>query len=343
MKILRCDSSHDTEWNDFVQRSSGASFYHRAEWRRINEDCFGHQTAYLAAIEGDRFVGILPLVRLKSVIFGTIGSSLPFVNYGGPAADSPEIETALIKAAASIGDEWRVDYVELRCRHKLMVDYPSAEHKVSLTVDLGPDPDALFNAFAGDHRREIRRGLKNGYVVRFGGAELVDDFHALMSQTWRDMGTPIFAKDYVRAIATAFPHAIRICVIYDESGRPAATAFDGLQQQTVEGMWLGIGGEHRKRGVGYVLYWELIKHACQHGYARHHLGRSSVNSGAEQFKKKWNARSTQLYWYYVLRTRRDIPQMNVNNPKYQLVIAAWRRLPVGLTKRLGPMISRSIP
>jgi hypothetical protein len=74
-----------------------------------------------------------------------------------------------------------------------------------------------------------------------------------------------------------------------------------------------------------------------------HLGRSTADSGAEQFKRKWNAHPTQLYWHYVLRTRQDIPQLNVKNPTFKMAIAAWRKLPVGLTRRLGPFIARAIP
>lgn len=343
MNIVRYTAAQDPKWNAYVQASPRASFYHRAEWRRINEQCFGHRTCYLAAEDAGEIVGVFPFVQLKSLLFGNIACSLPFVNYGGPCGESTEVEQALLEAAAVVADEWRVDYVEIRSRHHLGDQFPLASHKVSMTVDLGPDPEALFNAFDRDHRREIRRGQKNGFVSRFGGAELIDDFYLVMSESWRDMGTPIFAKSYIQAICAAFPGSIRICVVYDAAGTPAATAFDGLHGTIVEGMWLGIRGEHKRQGVGYFLYWELIKHACEAGYVCHHLGRSSVNSGAEQFKKKWNARSQQLYWHYLLRTSKEIPQLNVDNSKYQLAIAAWRKLPIGVTQRLGPMISRSIP
>jgi lipid II:glycine glycyltransferase (peptidoglycan interpeptide bridge formation enzyme) len=111
----------------------------------------------------------------------------------------------------------------------------------------------------------------------------------------------------------------------------------------VEGMWLGMRAEFRKQMVGYVLYWELIKDACQRGYTRFHLGRSTAQSGGEQFKKKWNADAVQLYWQYILRTRDEIPALNVSNPRYQLAIKTWQKLPVPVTQVLGPFIARSIP
>jgi hypothetical protein len=92
-----------------------------------------------------------------------------------------------------------------------------------------------------------------------------------------------------------------------------------------------------------VLYWEIIKEAARHGCQRFHLGRSTIHSGGESFKLKWNAQITPLYWQYVLRSRRDIPQFNVTNPRYRLAISVWRHLPVSLTTVVGPSLARSIP
>src|SRR6185295_13216297 len=117
MQIIRCNESWDAAWNAFVQTSPQASFYHRAEWRTVTEQSFGHRTAYLAAAEGSQIHGVFPIVRLKSALFGTIGCSMPFVNYGGPAADTPEIERLLLEAAGGVADEWGVDYLEIRSRH----------------------------------------------------------------------------------------------------------------------------------------------------------------------------------------------------------------------------------
>ena len=77
----------------------------------------------------------------------------------------------------------------------------------------------------------------------------------------------------------------------------------------VEGMWLGTrAASSGSKCAGYVLYWELIKNACERGCKRFHLGRSTAQSGGEMFKKKWNAEPVQLYWHYLLRTRKDDPR-----------------------------------
>ena len=117
----------------------------------------------------------------------------------------------------------------------------------------------------------------------------------------------------------------------------------GLHNGIVEGMWLGTRARYRRDYVGYVLYWELIKQACERGHTRFHLGRSTKDSGGETFKRKWNAELEQLYWHYLLRGRASMPSLNPDNPKYRLAIGAWQKLPVAVTQVVGPVIARSIP
>ena len=342
MRIFECDDSQRELWNQFVCECQEGSFYHRYEWRDINAACFGHRSVYLAAEDNGRLVGVFPLVQLKSRLFGNIACSMPFVNYGGPCADNDEVRAALLDEAGLVIARWNVRYLEMRNRRDLGAAYPSSEHKVSMTVELDPDPEKLWNAFKTGHRQDIRKGIKNGFVAKFGGLDLLDDFYTLLSESWRDLGTPIYAKSYFEKILRVFGADARICVVYKES-EPVAAAFDGLHGRTVEGMWLAQRMAFRNQNVGYVLYWELIKDACEAKFEHFHLGRSTAQSGGETFKKKWNAQARQLYWQYMLRQVDTVPALNPNNPKYKFAIEAWRRLPIGVTQMVGPSIARSIP
>lgn len=341
LRVLSCDESHQAEWNEFVETTCSASVYHRFEWRDINRRAFGHASAYLAAFEGDHIRGIFPLVQVRSRLFGNLACSLPFVNYGGPCAHSPEVEAALVDAAKAVCDRWGVDYLEIRSRHCL-VDLPTSEHKLSMTVDLDPDPDVLWKGFATAHRKDIRQGYKRGMTARIGGPELLPDFYRVLSESWRDLGTPIYSRSYLDLVARTFEEVTRVCVVYAGT-EPAAASLHMVHGEVAEGLWLGSRAQFRDQHAGYVLYWEIIRDACEHGLKRFHLGRSTVQSGGEVFKKKWRAYPTQLYWQYVLRTRSDIPQLNVSNPKYRLAITTWRHLPLAVTQLVGPLIARSIP
>ena len=205
MEIVQCDDSHAQAWNAYVERrrrglrsitaSSGATSTRPASATR---------SAYLAALDDGRIVGVFPIVRVKSQLFGNIACSLPFVNYGGPCGDTDAIEQALVDAATPVADAWGVDYLEIRTRRQLE-SLPTSEHKVSMTLDLNPDPEVLFKAFTSAHRQDIRGGYKKGLTAKIGGRELLDDFYAVLSESWRDMGTPIYSRRYLETVAATFP------------------------------------------------------------------------------------------------------------------------------------------
>jgi hypothetical protein len=87
----------------------------------------------------------------------------------------------------------------------------------------------------------------------------------------------------------------------------------------------------------------MIRYYCLNGMSQFHLGRSTAESGSEQFKKKWNASTKQLYWYFDVPNGRTRPELNVDNPKFRLAISIWRQLPLIVTRWLGPKLARAIP
>lgn len=343
MKIIYCKEEDATDWDAFLSSQETASFYHLFAWKKINESSFGHTTYYLAATEGGKFCGVLPLVYINSLLFGKILCSMPFVNLGGVCVSDPRAESMLLAEAKSIVAKEGIGYLEFRNMNKLAESLPTSEHKISMILDLDSDPDVIWAGLKPKQRQEVRRATnKNNLHVVFGGVEMLDLFFFIIAASWRSLGTPIYKKEYFRTILQNFPNNTRIFVV-KHGNIPIAAAFNGYYQGTVEGMWLGLLPQYRQMNPNSVLYWEMIKHACENNFKKFHLGRSSVDSGGEFYKRKWNAKPKQLYWQYHLGSLGEIPQLNVNNPKYSLAIKVWRKLPLRLTYWLGPVIARNIP
>lgn len=330
------------EWNSFVLAHSSGSFYHRFEWLLVNERCFGHRSVYLVSRRAGGISGILPMTLVSSRLFGRILCSVPFLNYGGPCALDADSEHALLEAARARASSLGVKYLELRCARAIETEMVVSTRKVSMTIALQPDPEAVWNGFSSKHRTAIRRSAKNGLEVESGGPELLSTFYSVMERSWRALGTPLYGIEYFREIMSCFPDATRIFVCR-RGEDPIAVAFNGYGNGTVEGMWAGGTSESRSLQANYTLYWEMMKDACLRGFSRYHLGRSTSDSGAEDFKKKWNAESSQLYWYFWRPAGGDPPALNVDNPKFRLAINAWRHLPLWATRMAGPLIARAIP
>ena len=187
--------SDERGWGRFVDTHPDATIYHGIRWRKLIRDVFGHTTYWLAArsSEGDT-VGALPLVRLKSLLFGDYMVSLPFVNYGGALAHHPEVETVLMQEAVSLAREAGCSHVEFRDVHPRNGHWSSRTDKVVMELALTQDPDELFRSLGSKLRAQVRRSLREGATVHHGGRELLDDFYTVFSRNMRDLGTPVYSK-----------------------------------------------------------------------------------------------------------------------------------------------------
>ena len=346
ISIKPIDSSQGNQWNQFLESDSNASFYHLYEWSQINESCLGNKSYFLAAMDADNtVVGAFPLVHVNSLLFGNILCSMPFVNFGGPCGASVEIQDRLLQESIALSRTLSADYLEIRSTRELDTRQDplhTSLHKVSMSLQLESNPDVVWNGFSSKHRTNIRRAYKNNLTVKHGHLDLLDDFYRVLAGSWKNHGTPIYRKQYFETILTKFGDKTRIFVCYMGS-EPIAAAFNGYYKEVVEGMWAGALPQYRKAQPNYALYWDMIKDACEKGYHVYHLGRSSAESNSEQFKKKWNANALQLYWQYALNKRNDMPQLNVNNPKFDMAIKLWRKLPLSVTTTFGPLLANKIP
>lgn len=60
----------EAAWDAFVLAHPEGTFFHRAAWRRVIARAFGHATHYVAAERDGAIVGVLPLARVRTMLFG---------------------------------------------------------------------------------------------------------------------------------------------------------------------------------------------------------------------------------------------------------------------------------
>ena len=130
------DDSAAAAWDAYVAGEPGASVYHGYAWRRLVHSVFGHQTLYFAARDRANVVGVLPLVRLKSRLFGDFLVSVPYFNYGGVIAKSPQICDELLRHAEQAAQLMGVSHIELRHREAGQHTWPARTDKVSMLLKL---------------------------------------------------------------------------------------------------------------------------------------------------------------------------------------------------------------
>src|SRR5262245_4100861 len=127
--------SEGRRWNAYVARYP-AALYHHFAWKELIETVFGHRCHYRAALDGDTIRGVLPLVEMKSLLFGHFLVSIPFFNHGGILADDEPAEAALAADAVQLAERLRARHVELRQVSPLRIPWMARQHKVAMIVRL---------------------------------------------------------------------------------------------------------------------------------------------------------------------------------------------------------------
>jgi hypothetical protein len=157
-----------SEWNAYVSKQPAATIHHRAEWRELMQKTYGHESFYFLARDNHgRIVGILPLVRLKSRLFGDFLVSMPYFQRGGAVADHPGIEEKLMQAANDRAAILGVDHIEYRDdipREAL----PARTEKVNMLLPLPESPEALWAGFTAKLRAQIRRPQRENPQMLLG-------------------------------------------------------------------------------------------------------------------------------------------------------------------------------
>ncbi|MEJ2483015.1 MAG: FemAB family PEP-CTERM system-associated protein [Gemmatimonadota bacterium] len=327
-------------WDEFVRSRPEHTHFHSYGWRDVMEDAFGHGTTYLGAYDGDRLAGVLPLVRVKSLLFGDYLVSMPFLNYGGPLGDEVAVR-ALTAEAVAVADREGVKLLELRSRTELPIDLPASHRKVTVLLDLEPgDSEHTFSSLKGKVRSQVRRPMKEGIEVRFGPDQL-DAFYRVFAENMRDLGTPVLGRPVFEAIRNVFGDSAWFGAAWlDDAPVAAGCGFQWADE--FEMTWASSLRAHSRVAPNMLLYWRFIERAAEQRLRTFNFGRCTPGGGTHRFKLQWGGRDEPLWWYH---RPSDGGETTPNPDEGALALGpkVWRKLPLVVANAIGPGIVRNIP
>ena len=327
-------------WADFVERCAEATFFHRVEWHDLIEDVFRHRTHYLVAERSGALVGVLPLARVKSLLFGDALVSLPFAVYGGAAVVEESARSALHRAASDLARDLGVQHLELRDRARTEPEWPQQELYVTFRKALLPEVEANLLAIPRKQRAMVRKGIERGLVSEIDGR--VDRFFELYADNQHRHGTPPYPRRYFEALRRAFGKDCEVLTVVDGAGAPVSSVLSFYFRDEVLPYYAGDHERARSLAANDFKYWELMRRAVERGLHVFDYGRSKRGTGSFDFKKNWGFEPQPLHYEYFLLRRDGIPQNNPANPKYRAFIELWRRLPRPVADAIGPSIVRNL-
>jgi serine/alanine adding enzyme len=360
--------SHHLGWKTIIERTYGHKTYYLLALRlndlvpnaktteRLNNPINSSNPTNPSNI----IVGVLPLVHLKHPLFGNSLISMPFLDHGGILADSLEAERSLLAEAVRLAGSLRAQSVELRHLDPISLAKANGmdeaipmsgagiagwsirvrSHKFRMLLSLSPSSELLMKSFKSKLRSQIHKPIKEGLASKVGGQELVDDFYKVFSTNMRDLGSPVHSKELIVNVLRQFREVAKIVMIYRNETPVACSLMIGFKD-TMSNPWASSLLEYRELSPNMLLYWTMLEYASNQGFTFFDFGRSSVDEGTYHFKEQWGAKPLPLAWYYISNGRR-FASMGTDKTKFGKAISCWQKLPVPVTKVIGPMIRKYI-
>lgn len=340
LQLRNLQESDRPRWDAFVRACPQASFFHLSAWAGLISTVFGHRTHYVFAERGGEIVAVLPLVEVKSRLFGHALTSLPFAVYGGIAGSDADARRALEARADSLARELGVSHLEYRNMQPANPGWPRQDLYVTFRKTLEADEEANMNAIPRKQRAMVRKGIKNGLQATLDAD--VERFFSVYADNVRRHGTPAMPRKWFAALREAFGEDCEVMTITGPDGQLLSSVLSFYFRDEILPYYAGDMPAARDLAANDFKYWELMRRALARGCKVFDYGRSKVGTGPYSFKKNWGFEPTPLSYEYVLYKRDSVPQNNPMNPKYRAFIAMWKRLPLPVANTLGPFIVRNL-
>jgi len=343
LQVHRLDPGQPAQsrrWDEFVQASPSATFFHRAGWQDVIRRVFRHDTHFLYAEQDGEIRGVLPLGHVRSRLFGRSLASLPFAVYGGVVARDEAAAHALETHAQQLARSLGVDHLELRHVERRHADWPLQDLYVTFRKPILPSEEENMLAIPRKQRAMVRKGIRNGLSATVDAG--VERFFRLYADNVHRHGTPAMSRRYFQTLKEVFGPDCEILTVSAPDGRPLSSVLSFYFRDEVLPYYAGDDESARELAANDFKYWELMRRACARGIRVFDYGRSKAGTGSYAFKKNWGFEPTPLHYEYQLYRRDSVPQNNPANAKFGLMIAAWRRLPIGVANWLGPYIVRHL-
>jgi FemAB-related protein (PEP-CTERM system-associated) len=186
----------------------------------------------------------------------------------------------------------------------------------------------------------LRQGAKYGLRAEFGLQHL-DIFYDIYAHSVRNLGSPVFPRRLFRAVVQEFGKDCELLTIWKDGAAVSSVLSLFFEEQV-----LPYYGGALESALGYAvndfMYWELMCYGARSGYRLFDFGRSREGTGAYNFKRHWGFEPIPLPYQYVL-FKGAMPDLSPSNPKMRHAIAAWRHVPLPLTKLIGPPLTAYLP
>ena len=346
IRIANIDDQHI--WDAYALSHPLATPYHKFAWVQTVEEAYLHKSVSLIATINQQVVGLLPCVKMQNPVGKIIFCSLPFCDLGFVLADNQDIATAIKQHAVLIMQEAggrAFEYRDSQSTSATQQDIAITDPwiKVRMVLPLPASADALMDGFKSKLRSQIRKSEKNGLTCNIGqSAQSVADFYAIFAKNMRKLGSPVHSQYWFQCLIKNYAEDVYLAIVYKQT-IPVGAGLIIKNGDKVAIPWASTDADYNHLAPNMMLYWSLLKQACELGCQQFDFGRSTYGEGTFKFKQQWGAEPVPLLWSDLQAgpSETSVTPGHTSHLR-KLVEGIWSRLPLGVTTSLGPKIRKHI-
>lgn len=331
------------EWDAFVRAHAQGTFCHLSGWKTVIEQGAGQRCPYLVAKRNNVIVGVLPLTIKRHILFGKSLISNMFCVYGGALGSDKNVVGGLYEHAWKLSREHNLPTLEVRGEVAEKIDgshWIASSESATFTKTLALNDEEQLLAIPRKQRAVIRKSIKNDLITHWDGD--IDIFYDLYAQSVLSLGTPVFPKKLFSGLKEVFGDAVQIQLTLSKDGDPVASLMSFYFNETVMPYYAGGTPAVRQLAAHDFMYYSLMLHARERGCSEFDFGRSKVDSGPYKFKKNWGFEPIPLQYYSRLAPGAAQPNLSQQTGPYAALSKVWKKLPLSVSKILGPPLARHL-
>ena len=326
-------------WDDYVFKHPKSLFYHLGGWGEALQEVFGFKKIYLQAGFGGEICGVLPLIFIDSVL-GKRLVSIPIGVCAGALADNEPVRKALIDKAIALTRELGCGYLELRNMEKTGLELPAKTLYASFIKGLPADSCECLAQMPRKARAAARHAIDNGLVFD-AGPKYIDDCYDIYAISQRHLGSPVVSRKWFKKLFSVFNDKTNIFIV-KFNGKILAAVLTFFYKDTVLPFYGGCDPGFFRLNPNDYMYLKLQEYGVENGFRYFDFGRSRAGSGSYQFKVNLGFKPAELYYEYYLNKAGSMPEINPSNRAFKLAQNIWKRLPLPVTKWLGPALYKFV-
>lgn len=306
--------NNQSEWESFLQASSGATIYHSPQWREVIRRSFpALSPLYLAIRKADqKLIGMFPgfVMSLGNI---KMYHSTPYSDYGGPVIAEHFVEqgsSSLLSFLHDFCSKNGIAYAKIcflddrsmRSFHSRIAHTESTTGVMDINLEATPSRDIWNRVFSARMRKKIRLIDRDGFQTEEAKTRSdLKDFYALYTKNMKCIGASPFEYDFMKNIwDVLYPKNLRILMI-GKNRRIGGIAILKYGKSTY---WVYVGIDRRysdKYSIIPYLVWQEIKKAEGEGYRHVSLGSTSCNPMDVHYLQKMSLGASfhrqETVWY----------------------------------------------